>query len=115
MTYKIKVSYQTGDSFSSEDVEKYLDVSWESKEAATKSLQRINNHYEYYRKNHLTYKKPKGKLPEGVKWNEEFRMLSLVLITSDGKDYLYHPDWCGYFETLHWAEIVSDEDRYTPI
>ena len=56
------------------------------------------------------YKKPKGKLPVGVTWNDEYRLLMLELITDDGKAYPYSPFWCGYFETLHKAEIVEADN-----
>lgn len=48
MGYKIKIQYHTGDSFKSEDLEEYLDLTWENLDVAKENLQRIKEHYTQY-------------------------------------------------------------------
>jgi len=107
---KIKVNYKTGNSFGSSDEVDYIELAWKNLDRAKESLKRIKNHWEFYKDNAFIYKKPKGKLPVGVTWNDEYRLLMLELITDDGKAYPYSPFWCGYFETLHKAEIVEADN-----
>jgi hypothetical protein len=49
MEYRIKISYQTGDSFHSEDAEDYLELTWKNIDIAKENLQRIKEHYEMYK------------------------------------------------------------------
>ncbi len=49
MKYKIKISYQTGDSFGSEDTVDYLELTWDNLENAKENLQRIKEHYNFYK------------------------------------------------------------------
>jgi len=102
---KIEVSYRTGNSFNSEDIKEFLEYEWENLAAAKKSLQHIKNHYEYYQEHNTEYIKPKGKLPDGVIWDDEYRMIMLVLVDNNNKPYRYSSSWTGYFETLHSAKI----------
>jgi hypothetical protein len=46
--YKIKISYQTGDSFKNEDTESTLEIGWNNLDIAKENLQFIKEHYEMY-------------------------------------------------------------------
>ena len=41
-------------------------------------------------------------------YTDQYKML-LELLTDDRKTYTIMPFWCGYFEHLHSAEIVSSK------
>ena len=47
--YRIKISYQTGNSFGSEDTTDYLEITWDDIDIAKENLQRIREHYEMYK------------------------------------------------------------------
>lgn len=47
-TYKIKIDYSTGDSFGSEDLTRYLELTWQNIDIAKDNLLRIKEHYEMY-------------------------------------------------------------------
>lgn len=116
-TYKIKIRYKTGDSFHNEDAEMFLEYEWTNLDSAKKSLKHIKNHYEFYQDNSNIWEKPKGKLPDGVSWNNEYRLIMLDLVDDNGKIYNYSSFWTGYFETLYSAiiETVRDPDmKYVP-
>jgi len=98
MHYTIEVNYQTGNSFGTEECTEILDRVWHNLEMCEKSLERINNHYKYYEKHSDMWSNPKGKKPEGVVWDDKYRMIMLELLDDDGKPFLYHPDWCGYLK-----------------
>ena len=109
MAYKIKIIYTTGDSFHTETgIEKYIDFKWKSLEMASESLKRIGNHYEFYQNNSCLWKQPECKLPVGVAWDNQFRIIVLKLVDDDGKDFSYSGFWTGYFEILEEVEIVSE-------
>lgn len=109
MKFKIKIEYETGNSFSIYDETDYIGYEWKNLEMAKESLQRIKNHYKYYQDNNWIYEKPKDELPKGVVWDDEWRMLILELVDDDGKPFNYSSFWTGYFETLHCARIVSED------
>ena len=46
--YKIKIEFQTGDSFSNSDETDYLDLSWDNLDIAKANLQSIKEHYDMY-------------------------------------------------------------------
>lgn len=48
MEYRIKIYYETGDSFHNEEVEAYLELTWKNLDIAKENLQRIKEHYEMY-------------------------------------------------------------------
>jgi len=117
--YKIEISYKTGNSFNSENKKEFLEYEWTVLEAAKKSLEHIKNHYEFYQKHNTEYTKPKEKLPDGVIWDNEYRMIMLVLVDNNNKPYRYSCFWTGYFETLYSAKIkilnsIDDGMEYIP-
>lgn len=126
MKYKIKYSYQTGDSFGNSDEEAILELEWENIDIAKANLKRIEEHYKYYQA------KEKSQEFNASKWYKEEceyvvkvesekpdwlvidsnRLLayhSIKLFTDEGKPWQFWCPWCGYFETLYGAEIIPDE------
>ncbi len=47
--YKIKLYYSTGNSYMSEDVYDYLELTWKNLNIAKENLQRIKEHYAMHR------------------------------------------------------------------
>lgn len=94
MAYKIKIDYQTGDSFDTYDTSTLLDGEWNNLEVAKENLKRIQLHYEFFlcRSNRKTL---------------------LKLKTDDGVEYKFYPFWCGYFEKLYGAEIIVEGMKFT--
>jgi len=110
MKYKIVIDYRTGDSFNTNYCVENLEIEWNNIDMAKESLSRIKNHYEYYGKNSSLYRKPDEDTPKGVAWDDEYRMIMLELVDDDGKPYLYSSFWTGYFESLHSAKIIFDDN-----
>lgn len=115
MGYTIRIDYTTGDSFSSYDETQDLDGEWKNMEILEENLQRIKNHYRKYRDfDYHNMKEWVKKFPVGCVYTgrkerpDSYRML-LELLTDDGKPYTFMPFWCGYFEHLNAAEIVSSK------
>ena len=116
--YKIKYTYDTGDSFRTEhDREEVLEMSWGNLEVAKANLTRIKEHYEFYlavdkpyrlnKKELAAIKEVASKKDWFVKDKHEMN-LRLTLFTDDGNPCQIHAPWCGYFESLNEAEIVED-------
>lgn len=125
--YKIKFSYNTGNSFGTEkNIIEEISLPWENISIARENLRRIKEHYQYYQELHdwhvrnnnthdAIVKKYKDK-PWFCKDNYQYDLdseRSLILLTDENKDYKLQVVWVGYFESLNWAEIVPDssEDR----
>lgn len=128
--YKIKYCYNTGDSFHTEfNLESTLELEWSNLEVAQQNLQRIKEHYTWYKllnkgyyrgidhdknckeatKIALTKDWICKKQIKGV-WKVEYDF-SIILKTDDGKDWQFCAPWCGYFESLNWIEV---ELKYNP-
>lgn len=119
--FKIKYEYETGDSFSNEDAEGVLEISWKDKSKAQDAIRRIREHYQYYRaiNGYHSY----SEASEILKAIEEARKAdwfaatlhdergeyTLKVKTDEDKDYQFRAPWCGYFETLYGAEIIEDD------
>jgi hypothetical protein len=111
--YTIKVSYHTGDSFNTYDLERDVGLVWQNKELARKALRSIKEHYDAYEKGDNTY----GENPKlvGNIWydkldNKEYWAFNIACELDDGSYRNIHCGWCGYFEALHSAEIILDGD-----
>jgi hypothetical protein len=114
--YKIKISYQTGDSFHTEDCEQELEESWSNLDIAKENLKRIEEHDDWYSSKSSFRKKELDK-PEWHKIDlSEFGLSSISeedlinLKLDNGKEWQFWPFWIGYFETLYGAEIIIDND-----
>ena len=111
--YKIEVFYQTGDSWTTEDVSKVLEMSWTNLDNAKKALQRIKEHYAWYRyvndPPHMS--RDKATEPNWHKGQEYDFVISLTL--DNKKDVTFIAPWCGFFEKLHRAKILLPSDSDT--
>ncbi len=107
MTYEIEVTYQTGDTFGSEDVTERVGMEWNTLEKAQAALKRIEEHYRWYASQHQRrwVKREEVKRPEWHTFEHDFAM---SLVNNDGKETAFYPPWCGYFERLHGAKIVQN-------
>ena len=112
--YKIKYLYRTGNSFGSEDCEDILEYEWEDYKFAKESLQRIKEHYEWYEsiEDHFGGSKQIPKwhnvsMPE--KWMEDQKHHIINLRINETDEVQFWCPWCGYFEHLYGAEIITDD------
>lgn len=115
MGYTIRVEYTTGDSFNSYKETQDLEGDWKNIDVLEENLQRIQNHYKKYCDFDYSNNKSWVKnMPIGCVYTgkyssiDQYNML-LELLTDDRKPYTIMPIWCGYFEQLHSAEIVSSK------
>lgn len=109
--YIIEISYRTGNTFGSEDIIEGLGYSWDNLDIVKENLKRIKLHHEWYINKSVHYastnrrkiRKPKFVLK---KWNT-----GIILLNDDGIEMdAIHTFWCGYFETLYYAEIKVSKD-----
>ena len=135
MKYVIRVEYQTGDSFGSEDTEAVLDYDWHDKEVVRRNLQRIKSQYDFYQKYAREYhghfeamKRDFGHEPWFVDITNDTRYArnmglkefcathSVMLVKDDGTQFQHSCEWEGYFEYLYGAsieEVGDSEDSFT--
>lgn len=118
--YTIKINYQTGGSFSTEDTENIIGCAWESKKLARKGLQAIKDHYSIYKSRSFSDKrsyKEKDKEASKFDWyDKDYSEYNLLLEIDDGTKQEISAFWLGYFEHLYSAEIVYEgdtEDKFT--
>ena len=130
MMYKIQLYYATGDSFESENVNKEIELSWENLDIAKENLKRIKEHYICY----LVDQEYSGKksryfnsLTDEQKLMYDLRTqqpwypypneknapyhYSIKLIADNGNVFQISTFWCGYFEHLYSAEIITDNSE----
>lgn len=120
MKYTIQIYYTTGDSFKSYQETQNIELAWENLDIAKENLQRIKKHYQYYEAIH-SYSYTSSKSPKEIKALEEGAKkeawyhhgkphydFCIMMKLDNGTEHRYHTFWCGYFETLHSAEIVAD-------
>lgn len=129
MKYTIQINYVTGDSYGSYNESRPIDLVWENLDIAKENLQRIKEHYHYYRDTNKDY----SLCPDGAKefgrykskkYFEDLKNIAkqrpwydkgierydfcIVLKLDDESEYRYHTFWCGYFESLESAEIIFE-------
>lgn len=115
--YKIKYNYETSDSFTpAHDCVGYLEAIWTNLDIIKENLQRIREHYEYYRKINSCYSSMSVKEIKAFKkecakknWFVKEWEDSLKLKADNGVDFQISAPWCGYFDRLIEAEIVADQ------
>lgn len=110
MSYRIKISYQTGDSFSTEDREDYIEGEWNDLKILEENLDRIEQHYLWYKWENDSYLKryhPNEKKEKPSFVSDEFDFC-FNLKLDDGTEYQYSAFWCGYFERLYNASIIRE-------
>lgn len=118
--YKIKYWYETGNTFGREDDEGILEYDWTKIEVAKENLKRIEEHYKYYE---ATYdgryirSQDDKKRIESIKdnskdkgWYVAGNSCCLKLIGDSGEEWQIWAPWCGYFESLYGAEIITIEE-----
>lgn len=117
MQYQIRYCYDTGDSNSSQqNCSDTLPNTWCKLDIAVENLNRIKEHYQFYlSENNYHFNNEKLDFnPKEKDWyveqNPEFR---IILYTDEGKPVQIKAPWCGYFETLNFAEIVMKLPRVT--
>ncbi len=110
--YKIKYFYQTGDSFHTEEREDILEFDWDDLDMAKESLKRIEEHYKWYQSKESYFGRKKE--IEKPKWhnvkyehNDEHCLMNIRM--DNEKEVQFWPPWCGYFESLHSAEIITED------
>jgi len=121
--YKIKVTYDTGDSFHQEnDVTGFLDIEWKRKDRAKQALKDIEAHYHDYmimNKEWNIGKEEKDAARQHAKrckWcvksrAYDFDFLTGIMLRNDTGERVYQDTfWIGYFESLVGAEIVHEEE-----
>lgn len=128
--YTIEIDYTTGNSFNSEDITgERIALCWEDKELARAALKVIQEHYELYqekqscswsskrtRTNEQIFKEVKKKdwyRPNpNDSWavKEDHWPYCCYVKMDDGQYRKMDAFWIGYFESLHEARVVCDED-----
>lgn len=103
--YTIEITYQTGDSFGSNEETDIVGYSWDSLDNAKESLQRIKEHYSYYQSKNSRFRE---KVDKPSHYKDDYS----VVIVGNYKDKVEEISafWCGYFETLYEAKIIEEED-----
>lgn len=91
-TYNIEIDYTTGDSFNSYREKELVGIVTTDLDKAKENVRRIKYHYENHAEDPDFYKRYK-----------------LKLLTDEGEREIV-PFWIGYFETLHGAKIVVEDD-----
>lgn len=122
--YGITVIYDTGDTFRREnDVEHTLNITWNNLDKAKQALQDIQEHYRCYtvekkewNADKKNIKKARDKAMKSP-WcshvtndkspERDYWQFSILLENDNGERIDEHVCWCGYFENLVGADIVS--------
>jgi hypothetical protein len=111
VVYQIKYSYQTGNSFGSEDMDGILEYEWEDLNNAKDALKRINQHYKWYQGQRYSYMEKTPK-PKWLKISGQYMSDECINLKMDnGKEIQFWCPWCGYFESLYGAEIIQIPDN----
>lgn len=111
--YQIEVHYSTGDSFGRQETSRVLEMKWKDLDKAKAALKRIKEHYLWYDyENSNFYFGEDGEEPVEPEWHKGMEYDYCLKVELDnGNEVEFSAPWCGYFETLHSAEITSfDED-----
>ena len=113
--YKIRITYQTGDSFKSGQEEDDIPLTWKDIKVAKQALAWIKQLDEvterHKGKHHISYGEREDelrKLPFGC---QEYPAVAMMLPRDDGTLLQIATFWRGYFERLIRAEIVTETDK----
>lgn len=110
LKYKIKISYETGDSGGLYDEVGHIEHEWKNLEIAKENLKRIKEHYLWYdEKECLRRKRSDEGIHEEPEWHKGLYPYQIMIKTDDEKEVEYHAYWVGYFESLQRAEIIFDK------
>ncbi len=113
--YTIKISYQTGDSFSTSEEEELIGCCWKNKNLAKEALQAIKEHHHVYASSGFRdtrTSEEKNKEASKFKWfYKEYPEGSIQLKLDNGEYKVTSVFWIGFFETLYGADIVVDNNK----
>lgn len=110
--YTIEISYQTGDSFGSEDCLENIGWSFETKEEAQLVLLYIKENYIFnkeleefntYSNRNLSTKTLHDKYKDKA-WYYKYYTTNTIKY----KDRQISAFWIGYFETLYYAKVIHE-------
>lgn len=123
MKYQIQYFYQTGNSFGSEDAVGILELEWDSLDIAKENLRRIKEHYTMVNeidsaKWEIRMNKRKSSYTDIASQYQDHDWFAkhndrnmwencIVLYTDAGNPFQFWCPWCGYFERLHSAKIIT--------
>lgn len=110
MKYQIKIFYQTGDSFSRRDEERFLDGDWENPDIIRENLRRIKEHNEWYLGENNSFHNKVSK-PKWIKADDKYPEFSVTLKLDNGTEYKQSTFWRGYFERLYGADAVIKKEE----
>jgi len=105
--YTVKVYYTTGDSFSTYDDEEIIGMCWRNKDLAEQAVREIKEHNDVFTEFGTSDKKKIEKASNFPWYNVEH---SLLLESDDGERNMVDAFWYGYFEDLHYVEVVECDD-----
>ena len=121
--YSIKIIYDTGDSFHKcEGVEEVIEeISWAKLEKAKQALRDIQAHYHLYMILHKEWNVDKKDKEKAIKFaqtqhwyasDEKYSHFYILLENDDGNRVkVYTATWCGFFESLVGADVVSTPEE----
>ena len=117
MGYVIKATYQTGDSFHSEEANTELSGVWQTLAGAKEALRWLNEHHVYYEDINSRWDQKEHPDLETRLWYVKgegiYRDIwghCLNLLMDDGTLRRESIPYHGYFETLHSLEILCEKD-----
>jgi len=105
--YQIEYNYETGNSFDSYDETEILETTWINLAIAKKALKRIKEHYLWYQGKNSYYKDNYPK----PSWHDLKYDFCLKIPLDNGNEVQISAPWCGYFETLYGASVISKKDE----
>lgn len=116
--HKLKITYDTGDSFHHEyGVTGEVDLKWTKLEKAKKALKDIEAHYKWYMIMNKEWNVDKNdqkkatRIAEKAGWyNRQYPQVSVLLEDDEGKRVNVSAFWCGYFETLVGVDVESSPE-----
>lgn len=118
--YSIMITYDTGDSFHQVHGEEHtLPMSWSSLEKAKQALQDIQAHYHFYMILHKEWnvdkkdKEKATKFAQSRPWHSgKYAEYNILLENDEGNRVSVGTGaWCGYFENLVGADIISSPEE----
>jgi len=110
--YRIKVEYETGDSFGKEDTEVILDEKWADVDVVKENLKRIKDHYSWVCSKSQWSDKELPR-PDWLHERQHYpgsEDCYIHLLRDNREEFEVCTSWTGYFETLYGASIISDPE-----
>ena len=111
--YKIRVNYDTGNSYNTyPGEEEILDYNWLDIDVVQANIRRIAEHYKWCSDKNSWNKRLARH--EGIEptWNKNSGESSIILLLDNYKEFKISTSWIGYFETLNYVEIFNDNSDW---